>query len=104
MMKKLFFDFSPWKAALMHDDLLLSQLEAAADRLGITIRYEDLPPEGPSSSGGLCRIEGKYVVILDPRARTREKIQIMIETLKKFPLDDIYLKPALRDLLEDSKE
>ena len=89
---------------MVNDDLLLSQLEEVADRLGITIRYETLTLEESSSPGGLCRIEGEYVLILDPQAPVREKVQVLIKALKGFPIDDIYVKPAIRDLIEESAE
>lgn len=83
----------------MDDDTALNQLEGLADKLGIPIRYEIIQDEltGP---GGLCRIEGKYVLIIHSKATAKEKIQIMIEALKRFDLGDIYLKPALRELME----
>jgi len=78
----------------------LSHLEGLADKLGIPIRYEIIKDEltGP---GGLCRIEGKYILIIHSRATVKEKMQIMIEALRRFDLGDIYLKPALRELLEE---
>lgn len=83
----------------MDDDTALNQLEGLADKLGIPIRYEIIQDE-LTGLGGLCRIEGKYVLIIHSKATAKEKIQIMIEALKRFDLADIYLKPALRELLE----
>jgi hypothetical protein len=88
----------------VNDDLLLGQLEEVADRLGITIRYETLTSEELSSPGGLCRVEGEYVLILDPQAPVREKVQVIIGALRGFSIDDIYVKPVIRDLLEGSKD
>lgn len=83
----------------MDDDTALNQLEGLADKLGIPIRYEIIQDE-LTGLGGLCRIEGKYVLIIHSKATAKEKIQIMIEALKRFDLGDIYLKPALRELME----
>jgi hypothetical protein len=87
----------------MDNDTALSQLEGLADKLGIPIRYEIIKDEltGP---GGLCRIEGKYVLIIHSKATAKEKMQIMIEALKRFDLGDIYLKPALREMLDGEPE
>ena len=87
----------------MDNDTALSQLEGLADKLGIPIRYEIIKDEltGP---GGLCRIEGKYVLIIHSKATVKEKMQIMIEALKRFDLGDIYLKPALREMLDGYAE
>jgi N-dimethylarginine dimethylaminohydrolase len=87
----------------LDDHTALSQLEELADRLGIPIRYEKIEDEltGP---GGLCRIEGKHILIIHSKATVREKIQIMTEALGRFDLGDIYVKPALRELLEEYKK
>ena len=84
----------------MDDNTALSHLEGLADKLGIPIRYETIKDEltGP---GGLCRIEGKYILIIHSKATVKEKMQIMIEALKRFDLGDIYVRPALRELLEE---
>jgi hypothetical protein len=34
----------------------------------------------------------------------KEKIQIMIEALRRFDLNDIYVRPALRELLEENEK
>jgi len=84
----------------MDDHITLSLLEELADRLGIPIRYEIIKDEltGP---GGLCRVDGKFILIIDSTAIAKEKIEIMTEALRRFDLDDIYVKPALRELLEE---
>ncbi len=86
----------------MKDDLLLSQLEDLADKLGITVRHLKFFP-GESLSGGLCRIRGKYVLFIDSQASTKEKILVAVEALKNFELGDIYVLPVIRDLLGKSE-
>ena len=85
------------------NDLLLSQLEELAGKLGIAVRYENVTSEEFSGSGGLCRLKGKYVLILHFQAAVEEKIRMLLEVLKTFPTGDIYVKPVIRDLLEDSE-
>jgi len=84
----------------MDDNTVLSLLEELADKLSIPIRYEIIKDE-LTGLGGLCRIEGKFNLIIDSKATAKEKIQIMAEALSRFDLGDIYVKPALRDLLEE---
>lgn len=83
----------------MDDYIVLSLLEELADRLDIPIRYEPIIDDltGP---GGLCRIDGKYTLIIDSKATTKEKIRIMTEALRRFDLGNIYVRPTLRELLE----
>jgi len=84
----------------MDDYTALSQLEGLADKLGISIRYEKIEDE-LTGKGGLCRIEGNYILIINSKATVKEKIQIMIEALRQFDLGDIYVRPALREMLEE---
>ena len=82
------------------DEILLSQFEALADQLGILVRDENINLEESFSTGGLCHVEGKYILILNSKATVSEKIQVMIKALQQFDLDEIYVKPVLRELLE----
>ena len=89
---------------LMNEDVLLNQLEDLAENLGILVRDENINIEESSSSGGLCRIEEEYVLILNSKATVKEKNQVMINALQQFDLSDIYIKPVIRELLEGHKE
>lgn len=84
----------------MTDENLLIELKELACKLEIIIREEALDLEESWTGGGLCRIEGHYVLILNSRATIGEKIQVMLKALKPFDLSDMYLKPVIRNLLE----
>jgi len=68
--------------------------------LALLVRDENINIEESSSTGGLCRIEGKHVLILNSKATVKEKNQVMIKALQQFDLSDIYIKPIIRELLE----
>ncbi|MEQ8202755.1 MAG: hypothetical protein ABRQ31_03105 [Smithellaceae bacterium] len=84
----------------MNEEVLLNQLIELAEKLGISVREENMEMEELFSSGGLCRLERKYILILNSRATLKEKNQVMIKALQQFDLTEIYLKPAIRELLE----
>jgi hypothetical protein len=86
------------------DELLLSQLEDLANKLGITIRHFKFIRDESSGRGGLCRIRGEYVLFVDSQATAREKILVTIEALKQFDLGDIQVMPVIRELLDGPKE
>lgn len=86
----------------MKNELLLSQLEDLANKLGIAVRHFKFIRDESSGPGGLCRIRGKYVLFIDSQATTKEKISVTIEALKQFELGDIQVMPVIRDLLEGS--
>ncbi len=89
---------------MMNDEILLSQFEELAERLEILVRDENINLEESFTAGGLCRVDGKYILILNSKATINEKIQVMIKTLQQFDLDTIYVKPVLRELLEGHKD
>jgi hypothetical protein len=84
----------------LDDAAILGHLEALAHTLGIQIRYEILEGETPFQSGGLCRVREKQFIIVNVVATTGEKVHTLARALGRFDLSQIYLKPALRDLLE----
>ena len=88
----------------MNEELLLDQFEEIAEKLGIKVRYENVNMEEASGTGGLCRIKGKYVLIIHSRATVIEKIGVMTKALRQFDLTDIYVRPVIRQLLEESGE
>ena len=78
---------------------LLGQLESLAQNLAIEIRYETMTHEGTFSTGGLCRLKGKHVLIINSKASTKEKIEALARALCRFDLGQVYLRPGLRDFL-----
>jgi hypothetical protein len=88
----------------MNDEVLLNQLEDLAEKLEIAVRDEYINNEESSSSGGLCRVEGKYILILNSKTTVKEKIRVVIKALQQFDVSGIYIKPFIRELLEGYKE
>ncbi len=84
----------------MDDEILLFYLEELADQLGILVRDENINLEETFSIGGLCRVEGKYILILNSKATIKEKIDVSVKALQQFDLSNIYVKPIIRELLE----
>jgi len=84
---------------MTHEELLI-QLEELAGRLNIQIRVESPKNEDPSAFGGFCRIQDQYRVILHSKASFGKKIEILTDALNHFALDDIYMRPALREYLK----
>jgi hypothetical protein len=83
---------------------IIDHLDALAHRLGIQVRYECLESETAFPSGGLCRVKDKHFIIVNSETTTEEKVRTLTRALKRFDLSRIYIKPALRDLLEGPVE
>lgn len=83
----------------MDDHAILNQLEELADNLGVKIRYETLKRDAGLQMGGLCRLKGDYLLFIDSKATTKERIEGLARTLGRFELDKVYIKPGLREFL-----
>lgn len=88
----------------MDDGVLLNQLEELAGRLGIEIRYGNIPGDDSNRTGGLCRVKGQYMLIIHSRLNVKEKIGVIIKALKGFEMGNVYVIPVIRELLDKSKE
>ena len=85
----------------MDEAATLGHLEELAHNLGVEVRYESMEGDNTFSSGGMCRIRDKQVIIVNQRAAPADKLKTLVKALKSFDLTQIYLRPVLRDLLED---
>jgi len=49
-------------------------------------------------------MKGEYVLIVHSRLTIKEKIRVVTRTLRQFDLNEIYVRPVLRELLEKSAD
>jgi hypothetical protein len=86
----------------MDQDAIIDELEELAKRFGIQIRYEPIKQDEDLVRvvGGLCLLRGEYVLIINSKTAVADKIRTFAEALRHFDLDQIYIKPAVRELLE----
>ncbi len=84
------------------DDTIIDHLEELAEKFGIEIRHEIIRQEEDLSfvAGGLCLFKGEYVLIINPNANEKDKIRILLEAVKHFDLDQVFIRPVLRELLD----
>lgn len=78
---------------------LLEELLRLAGHLGIEVRREHLGDAEAPAESGLVRLKGKNILLLDTRLAPREAVEAVARVLARFPLDDVYVKPAVRLLL-----
>ena len=79
---------------IMDNKSILTALEEISERLSIKVRYGNI-----SSKGGLCRVYNKYYIIIDKKAAINSKIDIIIKSIKKFDLHNIYIPPNIRSII-----
>jgi len=86
----------------MDQDALIWQLEQLARGFGIKIRQEpiSLDEEGINVVGGLCKLKGEQLLIINSKASIKDKIRAFVQALSNFDLDQVYIRPAIRALIE----
>jgi hypothetical protein len=73
------------------------ELEGLAEKLGIQVIHEKLS----LSTGGLCRLHDEYLLFVEKNLSEDEQVQVLVSALSRFPLDEIQMLPAIRDLLTE---
>jgi hypothetical protein len=80
---------------------LLEELKGLATRLGFDVRQEKLLREvGYRVRSGSCRVRDTRVILLDRGLPNSAQIDILVEELAGHPVDEVYLSPVARRLLE----
>ncbi len=83
----------------MKPEELYENLKQLAERLDITVSEENLKHSGIKVKSGFCKIRGNKLFIIDKRLKTHKKVDILAEFLSSMPHEEIYIVPAVRDLL-----
>jgi hypothetical protein len=53
--------------------------------------------------GGLCKVRGQWRVIIDRRASPGERVVLLARALARFDLEDVFLSPEARELLDQHR-
>lgn len=73
---------------------LLQELEELLERLMIPLRYEK-----GNFNGGLCFYDKKTYFIINKNLSVDQKLQIFKNDLQIVNLDDLFVRPAVREFL-----
>ena len=90
----------------MDENTIIEQLEELLKSFGVQIRSEPIKQDEDLVRvvGGLCRLGGEYVLIINSKATAMDRIWTLATALKHFDLDRIYLLPVLREILDKIPE
>ena len=66
----------------------------------ITVSEENLKVTGIKVRSGLCTVKGQKLFIMDKHKSVHKKIKILASQLALIPHEEIYIIPAVRELLE----
>ncbi len=78
------------------DDAILSELQELSQQIGYKVRYEKGDFEG-----GNCLLKEQRLILINKKLEVRKKINIISRNLSEIGIDNVYIKPALRDIIEE---
>ena len=84
----------------MKPEQLYQELKDLAEKLAVTVSEQNLRTAGIKVHSGLCRVKGKDMFIMDKHASVHKKIRNLAALLAGVPHEDLYVIPAVRELLE----
>ncbi|MCU0342257.1 MAG: hypothetical protein MUF28_00370 [Ignavibacterium sp.] len=75
---------------------IIQDLRSIASQLGASVRFEK-----GDFKGGYCLLKESKVIVINKNANLQRKAMILSAALKELGVDDIYLNPKLRELIEE---
>ncbi len=88
-------------AATPEQSSVLEELKAVAEKLGLKVREEKLLREvGYRVRSGRCRVGEDQVIFIDRNLSPDSQIDVLLDELASESLDDVYVSPATRALLD----
>ena len=81
----------------------IQDLKEAAGKLSIKIEVANLNDQEFAIQRGYCKINGEDLIILDKNLPDEEHVLVILNTLKKFNLDDIYVADWIRERIDTDK-
>ncbi len=80
-------------------ELLIDELKDVANKLGVSVRFEK-----GDFKGGYCVVKENKIIIINKLASTQRKATILATALKELGIEDLYINPKLREIIEELTE
>lgn len=80
----------------MTPEQLLKELEELAIQCSIAVRYEKGDFEG-----GFCVLKAERLIVVNKKLAPAKKASILAQGLAEIGIDEMYLKPVVREFIED---
>jgi len=85
-------------AERMNQGEIVDYLAELSEKLGIGVRWEGL-----IGDGGICELRGKRWLFVDRANDLGTQIDVMAAALCDGPIDEVYIVPEVRELLESAR-
>ena len=83
----------------MKSPQIAKELEEAAQKLGVRVRREK-----GSFRGGYCIRDGEEILMLNKQHPPEIHVSVLAGALRDLPIDTVFLRPAVREALEEAWE
>lgn len=80
-------------------ETILEDLKSLASQMGAKVRFER-----GDFKGGYCLVKDSKIVVINKLSSTQRKVMILSAALKELGIDDMYLPPKLREIIEEMDE
>jgi len=87
----------------MKPEQIYQELKDLSEKLEIHVSEQNLGTSGIKVKSGMCKIKGKPTFIIDKHKSIPKKIKILAAQLAEIPCENVFIVPAVRELLEKHK-
>lgn len=84
----------------MKADALYQHLKELTEKLGITVLEQSFKNAGFPVKSGFCVVKEQKLFIIDKNIGLFAKNKVLVEFLKGQPIDQVYVPPAVREVIE----
>jgi len=84
---------------IMGPEALYAELKQLAEKLQVNVSEQNLLTTGIKVNSGFCIVTGQSVFIMDKHKPIRTKTKLLAQCLSRMAHKDIYVVPAVRELL-----
>ena len=78
----------------------IEDLKTVAEKLAIEIEIVNLSDQEFQIQSGYCKMNGKNLILLDKNSSLQEQSEVILQTLKNFDLENIYVAAWIREFIE----
>ena len=88
----------------MKPEQVYQELKDLAEKLDINVSEQNFRTAGIAVKSGLCKVKGQNMFIMDKHKSIQKKIKILTAHLAEISNENVFIVPAIRELLEKQKE
>ncbi len=75
---------------------ILMDLKSLANQMGAKVRFER-----GDFKGGYCLVKESKVIVINKLSSFQRKVVVLAAALKELGIDEVYLPPKLREIIEE---